>query len=121
MWEELQSLLSPDRLRIKALFGSRGVYVDEKIVFALRHKGDRDDGVWVALSDVAHVESMRKDFPSMRMIEMFAQRAFGDWLNLPESEEGFEESALALCELIAKRDARIGKVPKERKKAARGL
>ena len=31
--EELQSLLSQDRLRVKAMFGSHAVYVDEKIVF----------------------------------------------------------------------------------------
>ena len=114
--EELQSLLSPDRLRVKAMFGSHAVYVDEKIMFILRHKSTPDDGVWVALADVAHAASVCKEFPTLRGLEMFAQRAFGDWLLLPEDGEGFEESALGLCELIGKRDGRIGKVPKGRKK-----
>lgn len=119
--EELQSLLSPDRLRVRAMFGSHALYVDEKIVFMLRGKGDRDDGVWVALSSVEHVPSLRKAFPSLRMIEMFQQKAFGDWLNLPASEDGFEEAAFDLCRLVGKRDARIGKIPKARKKRQRHL
>ena len=114
--EELQSLLTPDRVRVKAMFGSHAVYVDEKIVFILRRKATRDDGVWVALSDPAHMQSVVKEYPSLRGIEMFAQRAFNDWLNLPENAESFEESALELCTLIGKRDPRIGKIPKRRKK-----
>lgn len=116
--EELQSLMSPDRLRVKAMFGSHALYVDEKIVFILRSKGTRDDGVWVALSDPVHAPAMRKAYPALRGIEMFAERAFTDWLNLPASEEGFEEVALELCALIGKRDSRLGKVPKGRKKKA---
>ena len=114
--EELQSLLSPDRLRVKAMFGSHAVYVDEKIVFILRHRGTPDDGVWVALSDAGHARSLVSEFPTLRGIEMFAQRAFEDWLLLPEDGEGFEESAMGLCALLGKRDAPLGKVPKGRKK-----
>ena len=117
--EELQSLLSPDRLRVRAMFGSHALYVDEKIVFIVRRKGDRDDGVWVALSDPAHGTSLSKDFPSLRTIEMFGRKAFASWLNLPDGEDGFEEYALALCGLVRKRDPRIGKVPKGRKKRKR--
>ncbi len=114
--EELQSLLSPDRLRTRAMFGSHGVYVDEKIVFIVRRKGDSDDGLWVALSDPSHVPSLTKNFPALRVIDMFKQRAFNDWLKLPETADGFEELALELCGLVAKRDTRIGKIPKGRKK-----
>ena len=119
--EELQSLMSPDRLRVKAMFGSHAVYVDERIVFILRSKGTRDDGVWVALSNPAHAAGMRKAYPALRGIEMFAERAFTDWLNLPSSDPGFEELALEFCGLVGKRDSRIGKVPKGRKKVASPL
>ncbi len=97
------------------MFGSHALYVDDKIVFILRAKGDRDDGVWVALSSVEHATSLLKTFPSLRLIEMFKQRAFGDWLNLPSSEDGFEEAAFDLCRLVGKQDSRIGKIPKARK------
>ena len=121
--EELHSGLSPDRIRVRAMFGSHALYVDEKIVFILRKKGDpktiRDDGVWVALAGPEHRPSLAKDFPSLRAIEMFEKRGFAGWLNLPESEDGFEEAALELCRLVGKRDSRIGKVPKGRRKAKR--
>ena len=121
--EELQSVLSPDRLRVRAMFGSHALYVDEKIVFITRQKGNpetiRDDGLWVALSGPEHERTLVKDFPALRAIEMFGDRAFANWLNLPASEDGFEETALELCRLVAKRDSRIGKVPNARRKAKR--
>jgi hypothetical protein len=32
----------------RSMFGCTAVYVEEKIVFILRDKKDRDDGVWIA-------------------------------------------------------------------------
>ena len=120
---ELRESLSPDRLRVRAMFGSHALYVDEKIVFILRQKRNpatvRDNGVWVALADPAHAGSLSKDFPALREIEMFKTRGgkgFGGWLNLPEDGEGFEEAAMSLCRLVLKGDSRIGKVPKPRRK-----
>ena len=109
------------------MFGSHGLYVDEKIVFMLRRKDDpktaRDNGIWVA-SVPEHSASVKREFPALRGIEMFEDRgraAFNGWLNLPETAEGFEEAALEICRLVAKGDPRIGKVPKRRSssKAAR--
>ena len=119
--EELQSLLSPDRIRVKPMFGCHAVYVDDRIVFILRRRGSADDGVWVALSDPAHAASVVKDYPAMRMIEMFRQRAFNDWFNLPESAASFEEVALELCQRVQKKDARFGKFPKLRKKKVKAV
>jgi hypothetical protein len=122
--EELQSALSPNRLRVRPMFGSHALYVDEKIVLILRRKQDqksiRDDGVWVALANPDLGPSMKKAFPTLREIEMFKERSrtgFSGWLNLPEGEDGFEEAALEICRLVAKGDPRIGKVPKPKAKA----
>ncbi len=55
--------------------------------------------------------------PSLRPIEMFqtsGRKGFSDWLNLPESEEGFEESAFHACRLVFSGDPRIGKLPNSR-------
>jgi hypothetical protein len=121
--EELESSLSQDRLRVHPMFGSHALYVDEKIVFILRKKGNpetiRDDGVWVALANPECGPALNRQFPDLREIEMFKDRghkAFSAWLNLPETEDGFEEAALAMCQLVAKGDSRIGKVPKPRSK-----
>jgi len=118
--EELGSRLSPDRLRVKPMFGSHALYVDEKIVFILRRKenSSRDNGVWVAMMP-ERMESVAKQFPALRLIEMFqtpGRTGFSGWLNLPESEEGFEESVYELCRLVASGDPRIGKIPKPKKR-----
>jgi len=118
--EELGSRLSPDRLRVKPMFGSHALYVDEKIVFILRRKenSSRDNGVWVAMMP-ERIESVAKQFPALRLIEMFqttGRTGFSGWLNLPESEEGFEESVYELCRLVASGDPRIGKIPKPKKR-----
>ena len=118
--EELfDSILAP-RVRTHPMFGCHAVYIDEKIVFILRNKQEaktlRDDGIWVAMLP-EHTESLRREYPALRPIEMFAARGmkgFTGWLNLPASEDGFEETALALCRLVIHGDPRIGKTPKSR-------
>jgi hypothetical protein len=115
--ELLDSALSP-RVRTRPMFGSYAVYVSEKIVFILRKKNEaksiRDDGMWVATKP-EHTESIQQEFPTLRQIELFAARgkkSFSGWLNLPASDESFEETALAICRMAINGDPRIGKIPK---------
>lgn len=102
------------------MFGSHAVYVDQRIVFILRQKDDpktlRDNGVWVA-TQPEHNESLLRDFPALRPIKLFAKRGrtgFAGWLNLPDTDDSFEEAALSLCRLVIAGDPRIGKIPKSR-------
>jgi hypothetical protein len=115
--ELMESELAP-RLRTRPMFGSHAVYLDRKIIFILRQKEDvktrRDNGIWVA-TQPEHNHSLLRDFPALRPIELFAdrgQKGFSGWLNLPDADESFEESALALCRLVVDGDPRIGKLPK---------
>ena len=119
--ELLESHLAP-RVHTRPMFGCLAVYVGEKIVFVLRRKQDRstlrDDGIWVATLP-EHNESLLEEFPVLRRIEMFqtrGQKAFTGWLNLPEHEEYFEETALAVCRRVIEGDPRIGKIPSSRSK-----
>jgi len=98
----------------KPMFGCTGVYVGEKIVFILRQKGNPlpDDGVWLATTGEHH-QSLQRDFPSMRSIELFGPGPTG-WQILPEEAEDFEESVLRACQMIRQSDPRIGKIPKSR-------
>jgi hypothetical protein len=100
--------LSP---RTRSMFGCLAVYVGEKIVLILRDKpGDTaDNGVWLATTEKHH-ESLRREFPNMRSIQVF-QKSVTGWQVLPADAPDFEEAALRACELVAARDARIGKVP----------
>ena len=104
--------LSP---RTRPLFGCLAVYVEDKIVFALRDKegSAADNGVWLATT-AEHHESLRGEFPHMRSIQVLGTAVTG-WQVLPADAPDFEEAALRACELIVARDGRIGKVPKGRR------
>jgi hypothetical protein len=95
----------------RPMFGCHAVYVDDKIVFILRQRGDpRDDGVWVATT-VEHHATLRRVMPSLRSIAVLAGGGVTGWQLLPADSDDFEESALLACELVKKRDVRIGKTP----------
>ena len=98
----------------RSMFGCLAVYVDDKIVLALRDKRDStaDNGVWLATTREHH-ESLRNDFPNMRSIAVLGEDVTS-WQILAADAPDFEEAALHACELIAARDPRIGKVPKRR-------
>jgi len=106
------SALSP---RTRPLFGCLAVYVEDKIVLALRDKPSsrEDNGVWLATTREHH-ESLRRDFPSMRSIKVLGEDVTG-WQVLPADAPDFEEAALRACELILAKDPRIGKVPGARR------
>jgi hypothetical protein len=101
------------------MFGCLAVYVGEKIVLILRDKRDKtaaDDGVWLATTQDHH-ESLRREFPNMRSIAVFGKEITG-WQVLPAAAPDFEAAALRACELIAAKDARIGKIPKSKRAKA---
>lgn len=110
---EALTVLSPVT---RPMFGCLAVYVGAKIVLILRDRprdrpgGAADNGVWLATTE-AHHESLRRDFPNMRSIQVLGKKVTG-WQVLPVDAPDFEESALRACELIAARDPRIGKVPR---------
>jgi hypothetical protein len=97
------------------MLGCLAVYVGNKIVLILRDKPepDADNGVWLATTEEHH-ESLRREFPNMRSIQVFRNKVTG-WQVLPVDAPDFEEAALRACELIVARDPRIGKVPKLRR------
>jgi hypothetical protein len=103
----------------RSMFGCLAVYVGQKIVFALRDKSEwtADNGVWLATTEDHH-ESLRREFPSMRSIQIFGKKITA-WQVLPSDAPDFEESALRACELVMASDPRIGKVPKPRRTRAK--
>jgi hypothetical protein len=111
--------LSP---RTRPMFGCLAIYVEDKIVLILRNKDNNnqdkrdqtaDNGVWLATTEQHH-QSLRRDFPNMRSIQVLGKKVTG-WQVLPAAASDFEEAALRACELVLARDPRIGKVPKARR------
>ena len=97
--------------RTRPMFGCLAVYVGEKIVLILRDKPKfrEDNGVWICTTQEHHA-SLRLEFPNMRSVALLGGKITG-WQVLPVDASDFEESALQACELVIKRDPRIGKVP----------
>jgi hypothetical protein len=97
------------------MFGCLAVYVQDKIVLILRDKATNpvDNGVWLATTEEHH-ESLRREFPHMRSIQVLGKAVTG-WQVLPADAPDFEAAALRACELVLAGDPRIGKVPGERK------
>jgi hypothetical protein len=97
--------------------------VGPKIVLILRDRPNHleDNGIWIATLPEHHA-SLQKDFPSMRSIGLFTEDAADPasskpttWQNLPASAGDFEESARKVCEMILRKDVRIGKIPNQKK------
>ncbi len=122
IFDELENSRVGPRIFTRPMFGCHAIYVDEKIVLIMRKKEDRkrqpDNGLWVVVRS-EFIEEIRKDFPNLQPIEMFAHlkgQALSKWLNLREDDPQFEEDALRICQLVIQEDPRIGKVPQKKKK-----
>ncbi len=103
----------------RPMFGCLAVYIQDKIVIILRDKrdGTTDNGVWLATTEEHH-ESLRREFPDMRSVQVFG-KAVTSWQVLPVDSPDFERDALRACELVLAKDPRIGKVPKRRARRAK--
>jgi len=114
--EELESLAPWTR----PMFGCHAVYVEERIVFILRDKKSPrcDDGVWIATTREHHA-SLRREFPSLRSVQVLAGGAETGWQVLPAEADDFEDSVLRACALVRAGDPRIGKIPASRKRRPR--
>ena len=104
----------------RPMFGCLGVYVDDKIVFILRDKHGKaaDNDVWLATTPEHH-ESLRREFPNMRSIQVRGGKITG-WQVLRVDAPDFEKAALRACELVVGGDLRIGRVPGARRSRVTG-
>ena len=101
---------------VKPMFGCHAIYIGEEMMLVLRKKKniDSDNGVWLASAKDHHKE-LKKILPSLRSISIFGTGE-SDWQIIPEDSDHFEEEVMAACDLILKRDPRIGKIIRIKKK-----
>jgi hypothetical protein len=99
------------------MFSCFAVYSGDKIIVMLRDspKNPKDNGIWLVFSETANLEdpSVRRDFPSLRLIDSLGGK-IAHWRLIPADSSTFESEALHACDLLLKRDARFGRVPKSR-------
>ena len=86
--------IAPLSPRTNPMFGCLAVYVEEKIVLILRDKRDHtaDNGVWLATTEEHH-ESLRREFPNMRSIQVLGKGITG-WQILPSDAPDFESAVM---------------------------
>jgi hypothetical protein len=109
--------LEPLRPKVRPLFSGFAIDSGYRLLMILRDrpKLPRDNGVWLVLSEGTDPAdpSLRKDFPSIRRIELLRAK-IGHWLLIPSDDERFEELALHACELMVRHDPRFGRVPQSK-------
>jgi hypothetical protein len=96
----------------RPMFGCTAVYVDERVVFILRKRGDADDGVWVAFEPEKEAAACAL-FPALLPIGVLPN--VRGWRKLGEKSPTFEEDVLRACALVRAGDPLLGKVPIRRK------
>jgi predicted protein tyrosine phosphatase len=108
LWEPLEA--DPTFL-LGAMFGSKVVYLDSRLVLCFAAKSEPWRGMLVCMERQHHAQLMA-EFPSL-----LAHAILPKWLYLSESADDFERVAQQLVELVKKRDPRIGIAPKPEKRA----
>jgi hypothetical protein len=110
--------LVPLNPEVRRMFSGFAVYLGDRIVCMLRDhaKSPRDNGVWLVLSESTNPKDpeLRREFPSIRSIELLGDK-IGHWLLIPSDSPGFEMEALHACDLLLRRDPRLGRIPKSRR------
>jgi hypothetical protein len=110
--------LAPLNPEVRRLFSGFAVYIGDRIVCMLRDhaRSPRDNGLWLVLSETTDPadRSLPREFPSLRRIELLGGK-IGHWLLVPSDGPDFEKEALHACDLLLRRDPRLGRVPKSRR------
>ncbi len=100
------------------MFSGFAIYIGDRIVCMLRDhlRSPQDNGLWLVLSETVQPADtqLRREFPSLRPIALLGDK-IGHWLLLPSDVPNFEKEALHACDLLLRRDLRLGRIPKSRR------
>lgn len=102
LWEPLED---DPTFVLRAMFGTKAVYLDGRLVLCFSTGDDTWRGLLVA-TEQSHHASLCAEFPSLA-----PHRVIGKWLHLPESVDEFERVAMQVVKLVRRRDPRIGVAP----------
>jgi hypothetical protein len=106
LWEPLEG---DPTFVLNAMFGTKVVYLDGKLVLCFAASEEPWRGVLVCTEKEFHGELVA-EFPSLS-----AHPVLPKWLYLPESADVFETVAQRLVELARNRDPRLGVLPKTKR------
>jgi hypothetical protein len=110
--------LTPLNPEVRRMFSGFAVYVGDVLVLMLRDHATfaMDNGVWLVLSESTDPgdKKLRRELPSLRRIELLHSK-ISHWLVIPSDGPDFEAEALHACDLLLRRDPRLGRVPQSRR------
>jgi hypothetical protein len=100
----------PAGIVIKPAIGMFYIYFDQKIVFIFRKtvKNPQHNGIWISTRREEH-DSLKTEIPAITNFPL-DEGIDTAWLLLSDGHDDFENAAIQLCELVLRRDKRIGKV-----------
>ena len=79
------------------------------LIFRKVGKNPQHNGIWIAARREDHA-SLKAEIPAVTDFVFGEDEAFEpNWLQLSDAHDDFEEAAIQLCELVARRAQRIGK------------
>lgn len=100
----------PTGIIVKPAIGMFNIYFDGKIVLIFRQTGKnpQHNGIWISTRREHHT-SLMTEIPAIT--EFVLEEGFDTaWLLLHNQHDDFESAAMLLCELVSRKDQRIGKI-----------
>ncbi len=100
----------PAGVNIKPAIGMFYIYFYQKIIFIFRKTGKnpQHNGIWISTRREDH-DSLKAEMPAITNFSL--DEGFDTaWLLLSDGHDDFENAAIQLCELVSRKDVRIGKV-----------
>jgi len=91
------------------------IYYNKKNILILRDSAKEPElnGIWIATVQ-AHHKSLTADLPGViSILTNNPKKKDSAWMYFRETNDHFEKTAIHLCELITRRDPRIGVVTKK--------
>ncbi len=101
----------PANVVIKPAIGMYYIYWEKKIVLIFRKvsKNSQHNGLWISTKREFH-DSLKTDIPAITDFVFDKGETFETaWLLLSDGHDDFETAAIQVCELVTKRDKRVGK------------
>jgi hypothetical protein len=102
----------PAGVIVKPAIGMFYIYFDQKIVLIFRRvgKNPQHNGIWISTKREDHA-SLKAEIPAITDFVFDEGDTFDTaWLLLSDSHDDFETAAIQLCELVSRKDKRVGKV-----------
>jgi hypothetical protein len=110
--------LAPLDPEVRRMFSGFAIYSGNLLILMVRDHATsiRDNGLWLVLSETTSPRdpTLRRDFPSLRRIELLGDK-INHWLLIPSDSPTFETESLHACDLLLRRDPRLGRIPKSRR------